>query len=282
MKTDIPGLQWPALPDTLHDKRGDIMQSGNTVLFIDDDNHLTRIVRDFLKHEQFNVHTAASAEEGLRLLQKLTPDIVVLDISMPGIGGIGFLKRISNPDGSLQHPVLVLTARAVMKEFFDTVAVDGFLPKPCSELDLIRKIREIISAREDNRKAGEESAATGVPTRKNVVVGEDDEDMRKIYAQTFKDCGFDIHLAATGPEVLEQAVAVHPDAIVMKELLPNMNGSVVARLIKTMPNTRRIPVIVHDNTRTTKPPAISIQDVDVFMFSSMAHDLIAAVRQTLV
>ena len=108
------------------------MQTGKTILFIDDDKHLTRIVSDFLKHEHFDVHTAASAEEGLRLLQTLKPDLIVLDISMPGIGGIGLLKRIANPDGSLHHPVLVLTARAVMKEFFDTVAVDGFLPKPCS------------------------------------------------------------------------------------------------------------------------------------------------------
>lgn len=258
------------------------MQGGNTILFIDDDKHLTRIVRDFLKHERFDVHTAASAEEGLQLLQTLVPDLIVLDISMPGIGGIGFLKRISNPDGSLQHPVLVLTARAVMKEFFDTVAVDGFLPKPCSELDLIRKIREIITARKSPRQPNGEKAEAAESSRKCVVVGEDDEVMREIYSKSFVDCGFDIHFATTGPEVLEQSVAIHPDAIVMKELMPNMNGSVVARLIKTMPHTRLIPVIVHDHTRTTKPPALSIQDVDVFMFSSMAHDLIAAVRQALV
>lgn len=256
------------------------MQTGNTILFIDDDKHLTRILRDFLKHERFDVHTAASAEEGLRLLHTLTPDLIVLDIGMPGIGGIGFIKRIANPDGTLQHPVLVLTARAVMKEFFDTVAVDGFLPKPCSELDLIRKIREIIAARESSATSSEAKVAAA-PARKCVVVGEDDADMRKIYTRTFKDSGFDIHLTSTGPDVLEQAVALHPDAIVMKELLPNMNGSVVARLIKAMPHTRQIPVIVHDSTRTTKPPAISIQDVDVFMFSAMAQDLITAVRQAL-
>ncbi len=257
------------------------MQGGNTILFIDDDKHLARIVRDFLKHERFDVHTAASAEEGLNLLKTLAPDLIVLDISMPGIGGIGFLKRISNPDGSLQHPVLVLTARAVMKEFFDTVSVDGFLPKPCSELDLIRKVREIITARKSPRQSSAEKTAAAGPSKKCVVVGEDDTDMRAIYTKSFRDCGFDIHFATTGPEVLEQSVSVHPDAIVMKELMPNMNGSVVARLIKTMPHTRLIPVIVHDNTRTTKPPALSIQDVDVFMFSSMAHDLIAAVRQAL-
>jgi len=275
----ISRLQVKAKTDTLYDKRGNIMQTGKTILFIDDDKHLTRIVRDFLKHEHFDVHTAACAEEGLRQLQALNPDLIVLDISMPGIGGIGFLKRISNHDGTLQYPVLVLTARAVMKDFFDTVAVDGFLPKPCSELDLIRKVREITAARENEAKSSEAKEAKAGPTRKAVVIGEDDEEMCQIYSRAFQDCGFDPHLAATGPEVLEQAVAIRPAAIVIKELMPNMNGSVVARLIKTMPNTRLIPVIVHDNTRTSKPPPGSIRDVDSFIFSSMAHDLVAAVRQ---
>lgn len=260
------------------------MNAKRIVLFIDDDKHLTRIIRDFLIHEQFEVHTAASAEEGLLTLKTLKPDVVILDISMPGMGGIGFLKRISKPDGSLKHPVLVLTARAVMKEFFDTVAVDGFLPKPCSELDLIRKIGDIITVRDRQNQVNSlpNVAPPSVPIPLRIVIGEDDDEMRLIYAKMFKEGGFDLELATTGPEVLEKAVATRPDAIVMKEMLPNMNGSVVARLIKTMPNTRHIPVIVHDTTRSPTVGGIKMPSVDVFLFSSMAHDLIAAVRNVLV
>jgi CheY-like chemotaxis protein len=258
------------------------MNKKKIILFIDDDKHLTRIVRDFLIHEQFDVHTAASAEEGLEVLQTLEPDAVVLDISMPGMGGIGFLKRISNPDGTLKHPVLVLTARAVMKEFFDTVAVDGFLPKPCSELDLIRKIRDIITDH-DRRKQAESDLAEPppVPVQRRVLIGEDDPEMSSLYVPMFKGCGFEVELACTGPEVLEKSVATRPDAIVMKEMLPNMNGTLVARLIKTMPNTRHIPVIVHDESRTSKPGGDTGQAVNTYLFSSMPHDLIAAVRKAL-
>jgi len=258
------------------------MTEKKIILFIDDDKHLTRIVRDFLIHEQFDVHTATSAEEGLGILQTLKPDTVVLDISMPGMGGIGFLKRISNPDGTLQHPVLVLTARAVMQEFFNTVAVDGFLPKPCSELDLIRHIRDII-AEQDRRKQeeAERSAPHPLPVQRRVVLGEDDTAMSNIYVAMFKGCGLDVELACTGPDVLEKSVASRPDAIVMKEMLPNMNGSVVARLIKIMPNTRHIPVVVHDESRTSKPGGDNGQSVNLYLFSSMPHDLIAAVRKVL-
>lgn len=256
------------------------MNAKDIVLFIDDDKHLARIIKDFLTHEGYEAHIASSAEEGLHCLGTLTPDLIVLDISMPGMGGIGFLKRISNADGSLKYPVLVLTARAVMQEFFNTVSVDGFLPKPCSELDLIRKIREII-AQVTNKKDTRDQAESRAQALCKVIIGEDDETMRLVYLRMFRECNFDVHLAANGPEVLEQAVAIHPDAIVMKEILPNMNGSVVARLIKTLPGTKHIPVIVHDTGRTSRPTNDNNQAVDMFLFSSMAHDLIAAVREAL-
>lgn len=252
------------------------------VLIIDDDKHLTRIIRDFLMHEKFDVHTASSAEEGIQVLKTLTPDVIVLDISMPGMGGIGFLKRISNPDGSLRHPVLVLTARAVMQAFFETVAVDGFLPKPCSELELIRKINDIIDDHVHRKTSLTQALEPPpIPSQRRIVIGEDDNEMSSLYRTMFNGCGFDVELAVTGPEVLEKCVARRPDVIVMKEILPNMNGSTVAKLIKTMPNTRHIPVIIHDtscaaNTSTAKP-----SEVTALLFSSKVHDLVAAVQTVL-
>jgi len=256
------------------------MKTQERILFVDDDKHLARLVEYFLKHENFDVRTAGSAEDALKVLEKFQPDIIVLDINMPGMGGIGFLKRISNPDGTLKYSVLVLTARAVMKDFFDSVAVDGFLPKPCSELDLIRKIRAILTERQLQQRPPL-GVTAGDHTAIRVVIGEDDPDMGRLYLQMFKDCGFDVHLAKNGPEVLERTVAVHPSVVIMKDLLPNMNGSVVARLIKTMPTSMHTPIIIHDTTRTTKPTPESIQSVDVFMFSSLAQDLINAVHAVL-
>jgi len=249
---------------------GGTMQSRPLVLFIDDDKHLTRTMRDFLEHEGFEVATAATAEAGLKLLDKRSPDIIVLDISMPGMGGIGFLKRISDSKGTPRHPVLVLTARAVMKEFFDSVAVDAFLSKPCSELDLIRNIKTVIEARQPHATPD---------TRRRVLIGEDDEQAHVGYRRALHAKGFEVHFANSGPDVLEQAVAVQPDVIVMKELLPNMNGSVVARLIKSMPNTRGIPVVIHDETRQDAPSDYASQGTDLFIFSARPQALVAAIQR---
>lgn len=253
--------------------------AASKILFIDDDKHLTYAVRDFLTYEGFEVHCAASAEEGFRVINKWNPDIIILDISMPGIGGIGFLKRISNDDGSLKYPVLVLTARSVMKEFFDTVAVHGFLAKPCSELDLSRKIRSILETEKSRlRNAAADTQKAAV---KRILIGEDDQEMGRLYCKTFKHYGYDVQLAATGPEVLEHAVTMQPDVVIIKEILPNMNGSIVARLIKTMPKTQATQIIVHDETRENAPLRKADAGVDKYLYSSISYELLAAAQSLL-
>ena len=95
-----------------------------TILLIDDDTSLLVTLSDFLRFEGYDVTTADSGEQGLKRLKTLEPDLIILDMSMPGMGGIGFLKEISVV-GKPKHPVLVLTARANMAEFFADIDVDG-------------------------------------------------------------------------------------------------------------------------------------------------------------
>ncbi len=123
------------------------MSDKTHIQLVDDDEHLLVTLGDFLASEGFEVTKARSGEQALEQLKKISPDLIVLDISMPGMGGIGFLKQITAASGETRYPVLVLTARSAMKDFFDTVDVDGFAPKPCDEAELLGKIREILGRR---------------------------------------------------------------------------------------------------------------------------------------
>ena len=115
-------------------------QTRRKLLLIDDDTSLLVTLRDFLEFEGYDVVTADSGEKGLEMLGTMKPDLIVLDMSMPGMSGVGFLKAISSADGKPAHPVLVLTARANMAEFFANVDVDGFVAKPCDPSDLLMEL----------------------------------------------------------------------------------------------------------------------------------------------
>lgn len=213
------------------------------ILLIDDDASLLLTLSDFLKFEGYEVMTADSGEQGLRKLARTKPDLIILDISMPGMGGIGFLKEISNPEGKPIYPVLVLTARANMAEFFANIAVDGFIAKPCDPNDLLMEVGRIIFLRSER----EPSAPGGspLPVRRRILVGEHDPSLRNDLLKRLTDDGYEADSAVSGPAVLEQAIVQKPDLIVVNQHLHDMSGSTVSRMLRQMTHTARIPILIY-------------------------------------
>ncbi len=250
------------------------------ILLIDDDTSLLVTLRDFLLFEGYDVTTADSGEQGLKRLETLKPDLIVLDMSMPGMGGIGFLKHITRPDGELRYPVLVLTARANMAEFFANVNVDGFVAKPCNPDDLLMEVGRIIFL----RRGADRSRAPERKTARKVLIGEDDADVVQNLAGAFQDAGHIVDTARTGPETLEKAIVQKPDVILVKYLLQDMNGDSVAEMLRKMPNTRSIPVVLYDETHSIADDGPILESetcVKAIVHNSNSVSLLEAAEQML-
>ena len=80
------------------------------VLLVDDDARLVHIVGLYLQVQQFEVTTAANGEEAIGLLDIELPDLVILDVMMPGIDGISLCRRIRGMPGAETLPIIVFTA----------------------------------------------------------------------------------------------------------------------------------------------------------------------------
>jgi DNA-binding response OmpR family regulator len=84
--------------------------SQRRILVVDDDPRLLHIVQMYLAIEEFDVATAVNGEDGLREVEANKPDLVILDIMMPGMDGIEMCRRIrTNPD-TATIPVLMFSA----------------------------------------------------------------------------------------------------------------------------------------------------------------------------
>ena len=251
-----------------------------TLLLVDDNKHLVITLTDFLTYEGFDIESARSGEEALRKLEKLVPDLIILDISMPGIGGIGFLNKLHKENGDLPYPILVFTARSAMEEFFDTLDVAGFVAKPCSETDLLEKIREVLAA--NPRKQPAEVDVEEKP-QFQILLGENDVQVIKRLTGDLERAGYGVRIAETGAEILETAAVLKPSAIVMKDILPGMNGRVVAPLIRAMPSTKSIPIILYDDTRSfdeeSRYGRRVPEGVTQYMTTNETDDLLTALRR---
>ena len=207
------------------------------VLLVDDDTSLLETLGDFLAYEGYEVVAATSAEQALTKLRPQPPDIVILDMSMPGMGGIGFLDRITNADGSTSFPVLVLTARASMAGYFANKQIDGFLAKPCTQADLLAEVGRILFLRGGDAPR---TAAT-LP----VLLAEGDPACRDALARALEEAGCNVKTCATGPDALEAVVATRPAVIVLRLELPGMSADELCRLLQRLPGTAALPVVVY-------------------------------------
>ena len=109
------------------------------ILHIEDNFHNRRIVRKILGAFSFSVIEAEDGLTGFNLVQEIRPPMILLDISLPGMGGMEVVRRIKS-DPNLRHsPGVALTASAMRgdKERFLAAGCDDYLSKPVRAMELI-------------------------------------------------------------------------------------------------------------------------------------------------
>jgi DNA-binding response OmpR family regulator len=121
------------------------------VLVVDDDPAVTSVLKRGLSYEGFAVDVAGSGEEGLARARERAPDVVVLDVMMPGIDGLEVLRRMRAADPQL--PVLMLTAKDAPA---DQVAglqtgADDYVVKPFTFEVLVARLRALLRRRDAER-----------------------------------------------------------------------------------------------------------------------------------
>lgn len=118
------------------------------ILVVDDDPAVTSVLRRGLSYEGYTVTIAADGPAGLAAAREAPPDLVVLDIMMPGLNGLEVLRRLRAADATL--PVLMLTARDTPAEQVQGLetGADDYMVKPFSFEVLLAHIRALLRRRE--------------------------------------------------------------------------------------------------------------------------------------
>ena len=91
-----------------------------SILIVDDDEAVTQTFAQMLRMEGFTVRTATNAESGLAEAAENRPDAIILDLRMPLIDGLGFLKRLRASEGQYRTPVAVVTGDYFLDEQLST------------------------------------------------------------------------------------------------------------------------------------------------------------------
>src|SRR3954447_11559411 len=133
-----------------------------TVLVIDDEKDLLELVRYNLEKEHLDVITASDGQSGLEIGLKHKPDVVVLDLMMPGMTGLEVCKQLRADARMSRVPIIMLTAKAgeTDKIVGLEMGADDYITKPFSVRELLARVR-VVLRRSSQRDDGAEVIKRG-------------------------------------------------------------------------------------------------------------------------
>ncbi len=126
-----------------------------TVLLCDDEDILRQLVRATLGNGEYSIVEAADGDESLELARQTRPDLIVLDMMMPGRSGLEVLRELRADPEISATPVIMLTARARESDRDEATAAgaDRYLAKAFSPLELLSVVEDLLE-RGQSRLAG--------------------------------------------------------------------------------------------------------------------------------
>jgi|GEM_PF-69355 len=225
-----------------------------TILVVEDNIYNMKLVRSLIKLGGYEILEAASAEEGLNILEDHTPDLILMDIQLPGMDGLSATRQIKSTQRLAEIPVLALSAYAMngdsqraleagctgyiskpidTRRFFNTI--EGYMPGPPPET----KKQETFARPIDNQASIEDITFF---KHKILIVDDDPLNVKLLKAKLTSNIFVTIE-AYSGQECLDIVNRELPDIILLDLMMPGIDGFEVTRILKSSEKTKLIPII---------------------------------------
>jgi DNA-binding response OmpR family regulator len=122
------------------------MTTPRTILVVDDEPRIVELARDYLEHAGFAVLTAADGPSALATVRTRHPDLVVLDLGLPGLDGLDVTRQLRTGERTAALPIVMLTARddELDKLLGLELGADDYLTKPFSPRELVARVRAVL------------------------------------------------------------------------------------------------------------------------------------------
>lgn len=135
------------------------LPEGTTALIIDDSKTMVAALGGMLRENHFTVLEALSGEAGLEILRKNKPDVIFLDIVMPGMSGFDVLRRIRRSQYVGKVPVIIMSGNeAATEEYYvRRIGADDFMRKPCSRAEVFSRVERLLGLTPNLFDAGGEA-----------------------------------------------------------------------------------------------------------------------------
>ena len=234
------------------------------ILIVDDEAQNLELMEAMLASAGHEIFLAHEGEEALRLARERRPDLILLDLMMPGLSGFEVCARVKTDPQTGGIPVLFVTALSEMSNKERAVAAGGddFLTKPFQRTELLTRVEALLRVRHLNRdldralaylyelelsRHAQQPKKPAAPTPPaegagTILVVDDELLARQLFTDVLREAGYITHEAENGGRALEIARQETIDVVLLDIMMPGMSGlEVLAQLGELAPDS---PVVI--------------------------------------
>ena len=251
----------------VNETRKELPDPGNKakkILIIDDDPIIIKEMEIIFKEENYCLTSALSGLEGLLLLNKYVPDLLLLDLRMPDMDGFEVLKELQKREDLKDLPVMILTAadlteaeKKALGKNVKEVVLKGQIDKN-TLFSMINKILYVEAGAGDamvSKHADQEPKEPNKPNKPDkpdkpdkiehakILIVEDNSDNMILFKEMLRPVDCKIYTAKNGQEAIDTAQKNRPHLILMDMQMPVMNGFDATRHMRTIQILKDIPII---------------------------------------
>jgi CheY-like chemotaxis protein len=197
------------------------------VLVVDDEKPTRELIARGLEKEGFRTIAASAGDEALRLARESKPDVISLDVLMPGMDGWTVLRSLKADPATASIPV-VMVSMLDDRDIGHALGAADYLTKPFDRQKLAAALRRY-------RRDG---------AQRPVLVVEDDASTREVIRRTLERDGWVVSEADNGRRGLQSVARQVPDLILLDLMMPEMDGFEFVAELRKSESGRRIPVVV--------------------------------------
>ena len=248
---------------------GDSNNEGKQVLVVDADRYSAYILKGALMAAGHRVHVVHDADEALSWAREKKPELITVDILMPGIDGLALVEILKHDPETRKSPVVVIS-NATREERAIGAGADGWLPKPV-DVDKLRELSVRLIAER------------GRAARVKVMVCDDDAGIRMISREVLENAGYLVREAENGHQAIEEARTFRPDLMLLDVMMPDLDGFATAKRFRSEAAGAMTPVIFVSARGQTadKVRAFKLGADDYLVKPFDAAELVARVEKAL-
>ncbi|AGH98903.1 response regulator [Micavibrio aeruginosavorus] len=223
------GGDGPTIPKDQSAARDGHVKEVLNVLIVDDDESLSQMLALKLVQRGIHVINARDGKAALSQCQKGVPDLIILDIMMPGLSGHEVLRRLKQDPAYVDVPVVMLTGRAQQQDVVGALhsgAID-YVVKPFDPDHLVSRVEKILDA-----------------SRYTVLIADNDPLILQLLESKFRNRGFKVVLAGDGKDAFDIIRTNAPDLIILDVMMPEVDGISLLKRVRSNTATADIPVIM--------------------------------------